>query len=371
MSGVTSSSPRARQGALWAIMGLLVVAITAGALEAICRLLFPAPLPWLMPQNRFEASATLGFRYRPSQTAFTADKPFRTNAAGLRGPEWSLAKPVGRRRVLVLGDSIAMGFGVREEDAFPAVLERTLGGGVEVVNGAVAAYSTDQEVRWYLDDGWRYQPDVVVIELYWNDVTPKTEVGVAPDGELIDRRSEGDQRGAMDGEGGYWLRNLLKRSRALYVLSFKLRQLQAMGQADPTRSKQMAVLTGAHDDAVAHGWQVIEQELGRLRAACERAGVSLLVVVPPMPQQLAASFPDVAYQSVVAGICERERLSCLDLLPAFANAYHGHESLFVAYDGDHPNEAGHALIARELARVLSGPNGPLAADPVRKSASAH
>jgi lysophospholipase L1-like esterase len=30
----------------------------------------------------------------------------------------------------------------------------------------------------------------------------------------------------------------------------------------------------------------------------------------------------------------------------------GHESLFIPYDGDHPNAAGHAIAAREITKAL-------------------
>ena len=322
-------------------------------LELLCRLLFSAPLPWLMPQHRFEASPTVGFRYQPSQSTYTADKPFRTNRFGFRGPEWSVEKSAGTRRIVVLGDSIGMGYGVREEDAFPALIERRAGPGVEVLNLSVAAYSTEQEVRSFLSDGLQFAPDQVVIELYWNDVSAKSDVAVTADGALIDGRS-GDQRSSAEGPTAYWLRNLLKRSRALYVLSFKLRQVQALFSSPDTHTVlQRAVLLGEPDAVLEQGWAEIERQLAQLKVACVERGIPLLVVIPPMPQQLTGGFPGARYQSVVGGICERQGLRCLNLLDAFQRNYRGHESLFVAYDGDHPNEAGHALIADAVLAALA------------------
>lgn len=328
-------------------------AVAGTIAEIAARLLYPAPLPWRTPQHAYQASSTLGFRYRPNQKAFTADKPFRTNSLGLRGTEVAREKAPGTRRVVFLGDSIAMGYGVREEDAFASVVGRGLGAGFEMVNAGVAAYNTEQEVTWFVETGSKLAPDVVVIEVYWNDISSKELVAVTADGVLYDRGGAGDRRGAWDGQLGYALRNLLKQSRALYIISMKIRQLRAGGGGDRARENQLAVLQGKVLPDVERGWATIEAQLARLRAACAAIGAALVVVVPPMPQQLAQPFPAVRYQSVMRGICQRLAIKCLDMLPAFSAAWSGHESLFIPYDGDHPNQAGHALIARELLAYLT------------------
>ena len=50
----------------------------------------------------------------------------RTDAFGFRGPERSAEAAPGTRRILVTGDSIAMGSGVKEAAAFPAAAETWL-----------------------------------------------------------------------------------------------------------------------------------------------------------------------------------------------------------------------------------------------------
>src|SRR5262245_39441623 len=44
--------------------------------------------------------------------------PVDINSHGLRGPETTYDKPAGTFRILNLGDSVAMGWGVREEDTY-------------------------------------------------------------------------------------------------------------------------------------------------------------------------------------------------------------------------------------------------------------
>lgn len=74
-------------------------------------------------------------------------------------------------RIVVVGDSLAAGYGLAEEQAFPARVEEGLrqrGWGVEVVNGGVSGDTTAgglARLAWLL----RQEPDIVVIELGAND----------------------------------------------------------------------------------------------------------------------------------------------------------------------------------------------------------
>ena len=99
---------------------------------------------------------------------------FRVNSRGLRGPERDYAKPPGVTRVLLLGDSFVEGYTVGEEALVSTVLEARLnapkGPRYEVINGGTHGYGTDQEYLFFLEEGRRYQPDVVVLFFYSNDL---------------------------------------------------------------------------------------------------------------------------------------------------------------------------------------------------------
>jgi hypothetical protein len=98
----------------------------------------------------------------------------RINAHGLRGPDRNHGKPPGVRRVLLLGDSFTEGYHVPEERTVRALLEAELAGtgctGAEVINGGTSAYSTDQEYLFFQIEGYRYQPDLVVLLFFFNDL---------------------------------------------------------------------------------------------------------------------------------------------------------------------------------------------------------
>jgi hypothetical protein len=84
------------------------------------------------------------------------------NARGYRGRELTLPKMGDRTRVIVLGDSIAFGFGVSDEQTFPYLLD-VRDNGIEAGNLAVEGYGPGQELLVLQRDGLRADPDVVVL----------------------------------------------------------------------------------------------------------------------------------------------------------------------------------------------------------------
>lgn len=67
-----------------------------------------------------------------------------TNDLGMRGP--AVTEPAPSGRVLCAGDSITFGWGVRVDQAYPALLQRLLG--LEVLNGARPAAGPGDVAAW-------------------------------------------------------------------------------------------------------------------------------------------------------------------------------------------------------------------------------
>ncbi len=114
----------------------------------------------------------LGWRYRPDSEVRHAtedfDVPIRINARGQRDALVPFERTPGRDRIVLLGDSLTFGWGVREEESFASGLESRLD--CEVVNLAVSGYGTDQELLWLKAEGLRYRPDVVIVTVCANDI---------------------------------------------------------------------------------------------------------------------------------------------------------------------------------------------------------
>jgi lysophospholipase L1-like esterase len=327
-------------------------------LEGFTRLLLPAPLPWRFPQVRYRKDTSLIFSLRPGQHSFTADKPADTNSLGLRGPEIPYTRNHEGLRLLFLGDSIVFGYGVRQgEDVGSRVAAHLKGRGVlaEVINAGVPSYNTEQEVTYYLSEGHRYDPDWVVVGFCWNDINDKSGVVVTPDGWLVTGVQEEPTALERLGESprGYALRNLFKQSRLLYGSMEGFRRLKALLSAPDSHAiLREDVLEGRDTPRVKKGWEQVARSLHLLQERAGALGSKTLVVAFPVPVVLDHPYPKSSYPSRLQEIAASEGIPFLDLQPDFRRAYHGHESLFIPYDGDHPNAAGHDLAARAIVKVL-------------------
>jgi hypothetical protein len=100
--------------------------------------------------------------------------PVRINARGLRDREIGYDNPANAFRILVLGDSFVEALQVPLEATFTSQMETLLTSTerpVEVINAGVGGWGTDQEATFFAIEGFRYQPDVVLLCFFpHNDV---------------------------------------------------------------------------------------------------------------------------------------------------------------------------------------------------------
>lgn len=232
-----------------------------------------------------------GWRNRPATSVRIAADGFEyrvtLNERGERGPLRPHAKPPGVRRVVVLGDSTAWGWGVDDEAMWTRLVERELGPAVELVNLAVPGYGTDQEL-WALERaGLAYQPDLVLLAFVHNDTLSnrfKEMQGMAK--PCYVRGEQGwkleNQPVPAPAEGSDLAARRLRRSLAMYSATFKLFEPpppvpSRYDLADPK------VLAGIerfwNDVADPDGWSYML--LGRVRKLSADSGARLLAFTFP------------------------------------------------------------------------------------------
>ncbi|HEY2941797.1 MAG TPA: GDSL-type esterase/lipase family protein [Vicinamibacteria bacterium] len=115
---------------------------------------------------------TRGWALRPNLREVPAfgGKTLSSNSRGLRGArEYSLDKPAGSRRIVVLGDSFTFGEDVGDDEAWPRQLGALMPG-VEVLNLGVHGYGHDQMLLYLKEEGLRYHPDVVIVGFLPDDM---------------------------------------------------------------------------------------------------------------------------------------------------------------------------------------------------------
>ena len=108
----------------------------------------------------------------------------RINSAKLRDRQFAISKPANTVRVVMLGDSITFGWGVRSEETVSKRVEAMFnadaeGRAYEFVNAGVGNYNTTMSVAWMVSEGMTFEPDLVVLNYFINDaeVIPRRKGG--------------------------------------------------------------------------------------------------------------------------------------------------------------------------------------------------
>jgi len=119
---------------------------------------------------------------------------FFINGQGFRDTrEFEYEKPEGEMRVLVLGDSFTIGYEAAQDETYSAVLENYLDGAgipTQVINAGMSGSSTAEALVLLENEAIKYDPDVVVLGYYWNDLEDnlKADLYRLEDGELVVNR---------------------------------------------------------------------------------------------------------------------------------------------------------------------------------------
>jgi hypothetical protein len=145
-----------------AVSSCFVCVILMIAAEGIVRLCAPDYL--IRTRGVHVFSSTYGWIGRPGVVTPMGSGLVSLNERGFRGRTLALPKSGDRARVVVLGDSVAFGFGVSDEQTFAQLLDGRLKG-IEVANLAVQGYGPGQELLVLQREGLSLDPDVVVLAL--------------------------------------------------------------------------------------------------------------------------------------------------------------------------------------------------------------
>jgi lysophospholipase L1-like esterase len=103
----------------------------------------------------------------------------RYNKEGFRGPDSKLPKPKGTFRILAIGDSVVEGILVTYGETWEKVLEDMLDSSAaeprsnldcEVINAGVGGYVSWQALSRLKERGLKYEPDIVMVLVGWNDM---------------------------------------------------------------------------------------------------------------------------------------------------------------------------------------------------------
>jgi lysophospholipase L1-like esterase len=311
------------------VLGGFLVAMAA--VEILARLLFTDGTNFDVEMWRYAKDLKavsplpgVGHEHIPNRSGTYMGAEIKTNAHKLRDYDYDFVKPPGIVRILMLGDSITLGWGAPFDDITSKRLERRLNAGLatpryQVINTGVGNYNTAMEVSYFVGEGYRYDPDIVVLNYFINDAEPTP----------IRKQNI-----------------LFEYSYAAVVAAGAFDTIERLYGGRPDWKLYYSGLYGS-DEA---GWRLAQRSLANIAAYCRARRLPLLVANYPELHELAP-YPFSPITAKVAAVAAADGLPFVDLLPAVAGVANP-RTLWVTSADAHPNGRAAELFAERLEATL-------------------
>ncbi|MFI5348037.1 MAG: SGNH/GDSL hydrolase family protein [Elusimicrobiota bacterium] len=280
------------------------------------------------PADRFDPE--LGWAPIPNYQALIESDRVTTNRLGFRSPELD----DDRDKIVILGDSVAWGNGVGDEQTVSSRLQRRLSGmPLQVVNMAVSGYGPDQEYVWLRRNisslNRRRKTKLIVLVLCaYNDLddlaNPFAEGRIKPHYRMRDGRLN-----APSPVSKYGLTNLIC----------------AMGLPGAWKRKLLLAL---NDPASYDESELLMREFyHRIQRLAEDSGARFAVVVSPWEDNLRGR--ELGQYERFGRILAGQGYAVIDFKPVLGRQ--GDPAPFL-FDGVHYSAAGNDLLAETIYRRL-------------------
>ena len=265
----------------------------------------------------------IGHAHRPNSGERLMGVDVKINSNGLRDREIPYERVGAARRILMLGDSFTEGWGVPFEQTFSKRIERLYaadGINAEVINTGVGNYNTIMEVEYFLREGYKYKPDIVVLNFIPNDAEP-TPPHTQP--------------------------SLLMRH--CYSCVFLISRLDVLLREMSLRPNWENYYRNLYGEGHAKGWTDARASIDKLAEYCRSHQIKLLIAhlpdihgFDPYPLQMVTD--------LLQGAAREDGADFVDVMPEFRG--HDPAKLWVSPMDAHPNGLGNEIIANALFRKL-------------------
>jgi lysophospholipase L1-like esterase len=266
---------------------------------------------------------SIGHVHRPNSQMRLMGVDVKINSNGLRDREIPYERTGPARRILMLGDSFTEGWGVPFAQTFSKRVERLYadhGASAEVINMGVGNYNTIMEVSYFLSEGYKYQPDVVVLNYIPNDAEP-----IPPHAQ---------PNMAM---------------RACYSCVFLLSSTDKLLRELSLRPDWESYYRDLYGDGNGKGWIDAKASIGKLAEYCKVHDIRLLIAHLPDIHGFEP-YPLQRVTDLLERTARENGADFVDVMPDLK----GHDSakLWVSPTDAHPNSLANEIIANALFRKL-------------------
>jgi lysophospholipase L1-like esterase len=317
---------RKREVAFSAIVVLVALAFSLGATELMIRFKNSSMNNYDIEMWRYSRELktpspdpALDFDHVHSKRAQLQHVDIRVNNWGLRGADVG-APENGKRRILLLGGSITLGWGVPESDTLSWRLQQKFlaaGQDVQVLNAGVGNYNAERYVSRFFKELTGLQPTDIVVHYFLRDAEQ-----------------------LPPGGGGFFLRHS-QLAVTLWIAYHRWFDRQG----------EQSLVDHYHEvyQTNATGFNAMKQSLQRLASYAEQNNIRIyLAMVPDVHNLVDYKFNFV--HELMRNLAQEDGYTFVDLLPALQGRP---PAELWAMPGDpHPNSLGHQLMADALFPIL-------------------
>lgn len=308
--------------------------------------------PWYLDARALVPSQNPEILYepRPGFRGLFSGVPISINSQGFRGKELSNSQGTTPFRVVVAGDSIAFGAGVRDDETLSAHigtrLQRKVRAPVEAVNLGVPGYNACQAYLRFKERALPLNPQVVVYEFY-DDDTERFPPNVTVKGDLV---VTPDVRTGLFGD----LMASARKHSALYNLAWTRWNVWKGPRYSLERYRE--ILTYRFSDSY-EGWRRSRDCITNLISLTRAHSIRIIVIPFPVMEGFTQSPSLVAetaypFEHYVRTVCNAVRSAgaeCLDVVPLLQRSRVRYRVSLVE---EHPPGEVFAKIAEQLVDML-------------------
>ena len=265
----------------------------------------------------------LSHEHIPNKEALLMGVKINLNDQGYREDVSSERKKNNEKRIVFVGSSITMGWGVEYDSVFTTKLEKYLKKNIDsnfnVLNTGVGNYNSNLESIFVLNKIKELEADELVLHYFINDAEELPK-----------------------GTNNFFIKNFYS------VAYFYIRVKQAINANKNNYSSIGEYYFDLYDDS-SDGWMSAKESILKIKEVCEKNQINFSVLIQPDLHNLKDDSFQKSCHEKIKKFLDYENIKYLDLFDSFQKKIITNPSaIWVNHDDPHPNFYGHDIIYKSL-----------------------
>ena len=266
----------------------------------------------------------LTHQHRPSSEAVLMGVNIKINKFGIRDDFTPRPKNSNEYRILVLGNSITMGWGVPYDSVFTTTLENYLNNNFknlkyEVINSGIGNYNTLMESIYLKSILKDVDPDEIILHFYINDI------------ESVPKQNN----------------NFFIKHSYLFAymyLNFKQSSILNFSSFNSTGKYYLDLYTKENEDRTK-----AENAILSINDLCIKKKIKFKIIIQPDLHDLSYNSNQFKCHLIIRNFLKKNNINYIDLFDDFSIILKNKpEEIWVHPNDPHPNSKGHKIISNKM-----------------------